>query len=489
MAFNYFFAGEIAMELFKQLIAISRKSCLCKSSVDNLISSIQVLLLIINEIKYSGVELPTLCGGLELACKVLPSSRWNVYKNLQLARKMEKLEKQVERFLSRPMQAHLLADVHHMRFETVERFDRLEGRLEQRLSSIKIGARGWVEEDEASAGIVGGVVIRDDLNVVGIWGIRGSSKTTLANEILTKSNKNILTLVKDARSGDAYSSYHVIYVTQHDVLRNLRLLMPIRDTKLSRDWGRNTNLPFNAQIILVHIGEMREMDWYRMEFPKAKVVILNFASNEYFLPHFVDDMLYLRATLLNFSVFINLTNLWSLWLEKVLVPELSNTTAPLRNLRKLSTVFYKVNNNFNLSVLDLPQIFPCLTEFVIDHYNYLVKLPESICKVNLLQNLSITSCHRLSELPVGFGLFKKLQILRLYACLELKVLPLSIGELLRLKFLAISQCVNLRSLPREICKFASLEIIDMREFMLLNLKSLRRVIYDDEVAEKWYSLD
>ncbi|KAK5832517.1 hypothetical protein PVK06_016319 [Gossypium arboreum] len=169
MAFNYFFAGEIAMELFKQLIAISRKSCLCKSSVDNLISSIQVLLLIINEIKYSGVELPalrqsqldrffeTLCGGLELACKVLPSSRWNVYKNLQLARKMEKLEKQVERFLSRPMQAHLLADVHHMRFETVERFDRLEGRLEQRLSSIKIGAGGWVEEDEASAGIVGGV--------------------------------------------------------------------------------------------------------------------------------------------------------------------------------------------------------------------------------------------------------------------------------------------------------------------------------------------
>ncbi|XP_052487296.1 probable disease resistance protein At4g33300 [Gossypium raimondii] len=820
MAFNDFFAGEIAMELLKQLIAISRKSCLCKSSADNLISSIQVLLPIIDEIKYSGVELPalrqsqldrfseTLRGGLELARKVLASSRWNVYKNLQLARKMEKLEKQVERFVSGPMQAHLLADVHHMRFETAERFDRLEGRLEQRLSSMKIGAGGWVEEavkrmeveDEASVGIVAGVGLdlaknnvkklvigRDDLNVVGIWGIGGSGKTTLANEIcrdnqvrsyfnnrilfltvsqspdlaqlrekiwgfitgneamgysnnsfvppgklqcewgtgprtlvvlddvwsssvleqlifkipsyktlvvsrfkfptkvvgevyqvqllrddesmslfchsafgqksipptanetlvkqivneckglplalkvigaslrdqpemywvsakkrLTRgepiceshenkllermaisvdylnkkvkecfldlgsfpedkkipldvliniwveshgideedtfailvelSDKNLLTLVKDARSGDAYSSYHEIYVTQHDVLRDLalhlsnhpdvnerkRLLMPRRDTELPRDWGRNTDRPFNAQIVSVHTGEMREMDWYRMEFPKAEVLILNFASNEYFLPPFMDDMPKLRAliiinyntteaTLLNFSVFTNLTNLRSLWLEKVLVPELSNTTAPLRNMRKLSTVLCKVNNSFNPSVLGLPQIFPRLTELVIDHCDDLVKLPVSICKVNSLQSLSITNCHRLSELPAGFGLLKELQILRLYACLELKVLPPSIGELIGLKYLGISQCVNLRSLPREIGRLASLEIIDMREcpqivnlpspVMLLNLKSLRRVICDDEVsgdwknvkrgmrhlhvqvAEKWYSLD
>ncbi|KAK8643067.1 hypothetical protein V6N13_012383 [Hibiscus sabdariffa] len=199
MALNDFFAGEIAMELLKQLIAVSL-------SADNLRSSIQELLPIIEEIKYSGVELPAfrqsqldrfsevLRGGLELARKVLVSSRWNVYKNLQLARRMEKLEKQVERFISGPMQAHLLADVHLMRFETVERFDRLE----HRLSSMKIGAGGWVEdavkrmevEEEASVGILGGVGLdlaknkvrkmvigRDDLSVVGIWGIGGSGKT------------------------------------------------------------------------------------------------------------------------------------------------------------------------------------------------------------------------------------------------------------------------------------------------------------------------
>ncbi|KAE8700769.1 hypothetical protein F3Y22_tig00110556pilonHSYRG00716 [Hibiscus syriacus] len=63
-----------------------------------------------------------------------------------------------------------------MRFETMKRFDRLEGRLEQRLNSMKIEAGGWVEEavkrmeaeEEASLGFICGV---------------GSGKTTLANEI------------------------------------------------------------------------------------------------------------------------------------------------------------------------------------------------------------------------------------------------------------------------------------------------------------------
>ncbi|XVE69996.1 hypothetical protein DITRI_Ditri10aG0036200 [Diplodiscus trichospermus] len=204
MSFNDLFAGEIAMELLKQLIAISRKSCLCKSSADNLIISIEGLLPIIEEIKYSGVELSalrqsqldrfseTLRGGLELARKVLVSCRWNVYKNLQLARKMEKLEKQVSRFVSGPLQAHLLADVHHMRFETMNRFERLESRLEQRLNSMKIGNGGWAEEEaavkrmeveeEASVGNLGVGMDLEESKVKNMIA-GGSGKTTLANEI------------------------------------------------------------------------------------------------------------------------------------------------------------------------------------------------------------------------------------------------------------------------------------------------------------------
>lgn len=193
--------------------------------------SIQELIPIIHEIKYTGVELsPTrqrqldflsqkLRDGQELAEKVLSSSRWNVYKNLQLARKMEKLEKTITRFVHGPMQAHVLADVHHVRFDMAERFDRIEGstrRLERRLGGIRIGivdgesSGGWIGEEVKTVEEVerwGGIgddgclmslgagmelgkrkvkemlVGQEDLNVVGIFGIGGSGKTTLAREI------------------------------------------------------------------------------------------------------------------------------------------------------------------------------------------------------------------------------------------------------------------------------------------------------------------
>ncbi|KAG5543371.1 hypothetical protein RHGRI_016187 [Rhododendron griersonianum] len=208
MAVTDFFAGEIATELLKVLFQICRKYSLCKSTAESLIDSINQLLPIIQEIKYSGVELPqprqrqldalsgSLSSGLDLANKVLRSSRWNVYKNLQLTRKMEKLDKHISRFMAGPMQAHVLADVHHMRFESAERFDRLDNsarQLERRLGEMRIGVAeggGWlgeamrrVEEEvevEGSLGNLGGgmevarrevkemVVGREELRVVGV---------------------------------------------------------------------------------------------------------------------------------------------------------------------------------------------------------------------------------------------------------------------------------------------------------------------------------
>ncbi|PPR88006.1 hypothetical protein GOBAR_AA32682 [Gossypium barbadense] len=96
-------------------------------------------------------------------------------------------------------------------------------------------------------------------------------------------------------------------------------------------------------------------------------------------------------------------------------------------------------------------------------------------------------------------MLKKLQILRLSACPELKMLPPSIGELVRLKYLDISECVNLKCLPKEVGKLVSLEKIDMRDCLqivnlpttaaLSNLKSLQRVICDDEVFGQWRNLE
>ncbi|CAN6582725.1 unnamed protein product [Malus baccata var. baccata] len=239
------------------------------------------------------------------------------------------------------------------------------------------------------------------------------------------------------------------------------------------------------------------MDWFQMEFPKCEVLILNFSSDdEYLLPPFIENMPKLRALIImnystsnailnGFSVFSNLSNLRSLWLEKVSVPQLS--TIPLKNLRKIYIILCKISNSLDQST------FPRLTELTIDHCDDLFQLPSCICAMPSLKYLSVTNCHSLYQLPADLGKLQSLQILRLYACPALQTLPASICELLRLKYIDISQCVNLRCLPMDIGKLPSLEKIDTRECSQISnlpksaamLQSLRLVVCDEDISWMW----
>lgn len=244
-----------------------------------------------------------------------------------------------------------------------------------------------------------------------------------------------------------------------------------------------------------------------MDFPKAEVLILNFSSKEYFLPPFLDNMPKLRALIVinhsnnsaleNFSVFTNLANLRSLWLEKVTIPQFSEAPIPLKNLRKMSIVLCKVSSCLGEADIDLHQLFPCLSELTIDHCDDLVELPSSICGMHSLKTLSVTNCHGLSELPADLGKLKNLLILRLYACPTLETLPRGICELDRLKYLDISQCVNVACLPERVGKLESLEKIDMRECSQIknlpksaaSLQSLRHVVCDEDVSWLWRDVE
>lgn len=251
-------------------------------------------------------------------------------------------------------------------------------------------------------------------------------------------------------------------------------------------------------------GEMKETDWFHMDFPKAEVLILNFTSSEYFLPPFIAKMSKLRAlilinnspshaNLLNPSVFANMSNLRSLWFEKISFPKFPKNSLPFEKLHKMSLVLCKINSSIDQSVMKFSSIFPNLSELTLDHCIDMVKLPMNVSGLRGLISLSITNCHSLKELPYELGTLGSLKILRLYACPNLKTLPPGICQLVCLRYLDIAQCVNLASLPENFGRLTRLEKVDMRECSCLTtlpesavyLQSLRHVICDEDISWSW----
>lgn len=241
-----------------------------------------------------------------------------------------------------------------------------------------------------------------------------------------------------------------------------------------------------------------------MQLPSTEVLILNFRSENYFLPHFMETMSKLKVLIVtnyglcpvelnNFILLGYLSNLRRIRLENVSISSLSKSLLQLRNLQKISLMMCDIGKAFGSCTSEIPQMLPNLLELEIAYCDDLVEFPIGFCNLLRLKKLSITYCNELSALPYGFGRLVNLELLSVHSCKKLKELPESICRLHKLSFLDISDCVGMTKMPERIGDLRGLRALHMRGCRGLqdlppsveDLCELKDVICDEEISYLW----
>ncbi|CAL9224411.1 unnamed protein product [Arabidopsis halleri] len=96
---------------------------------------------------------------------------------------------------------------------------------------------------------------------------------------------------------------------------------------------------------------------------------------------------------------------------------------------------------------------------------HLKELPDLSTATNL-EELDLSECSSLPELPFSIGSLQKLQMLRLRRCSSLVELPSSIGSLQKLQLLELQGCSKLEALPTNI-NLESLDYLDLTDCLLI----------------------
>lgn len=241
-----------------------------------------------------------------------------------------------------------------------------------------------------------------------------------------------------------------------------------------------------------------------MQLPDVKALVLNFESQIYALPPFIESMCQLKvlvltnygfhqAELKNFQLLDHLPNLKRIRLQHVSIPLISTSMLQLQNLQKISLVMCETKKMFDTCRLGAPCIWPNLVEINIDCCSDLVELPVRFYGLIHLKKLSITYCQELIQVHEDLGKLINLEVLRFYSCTKLSGLPRSVGCLQRLKFLDLSDCIAMACLPEEIGELQELRTIHMEGCSELaelphsvsSLVQLQYVICNEETACSW----
>ncbi|KAH8972836.1 hypothetical protein BDL97_01G012400 [Sphagnum fallax] len=173
----------------------------------------------------------------------------------------------------------------------------------------------------------------------------------------------------------------------------------------------------------------------------------------------------------NFIQSRNLDNLRWLCLQECMIQKLPSNLFKCSRLQvlhltkcnHLHNVFDFLINNFNSSINVDMKTLPIaisLQELILSGCSRLQELPTSIGQFNALQELNLSWCSSLQELPTSIGQLNALQKLDLEGCLNLQELPTSIGQLNALQNLNLKGCSNLQELPTSIGQLNALQNLD-----------------------------
>jgi Leucine-rich repeat (LRR) protein len=153
------------------------------------------------------------------------------------------------------------------------------------------------------------------------------------------------------------------------------------------------------------------------------------------------------TTVENFIQSQNLNNLQWLCFQECMIQKLPSnlfkcSCLQVLNLTKcnhLQIIFDflidNLNSSINVDIRKLP-IAISLQELILSGCSSLQELPTSIGQLNALQELNLSRCSSLQKLRTSIGQLNALQTLNLSWCSSLQELPTSIGELNALQNLA-----------------------------------------------------
>ncbi|XP_027153277.1 probable disease resistance protein At5g66900 [Coffea eugenioides] len=330
--------------------------------------------------------------------------------------------------------------------------------------------------------------------------------------LLELSDRNLINLVLQSEDGH--------FAMQHDLLRDLvvyqnaldpieqrtRMIVEINENSFPDWWTKGDQPSLHPRLLSITTDELFASKWHDLRQPEAEVLVLNFQTRIYALPHFMERMSNLKvlivtnygfhqAELKDFDLIGHVLNLKRIRLERVSIPCIGIPMLQLKNLRKISLVMCDIEKAFENCSFRAPSIWPNLVEMNIDYCSDLIAFPVGLCNLASLEKLSITYCQELIALPQEIGNLTKLKALRLYSCTKLSSLPGSIGGLKKLKYLDLSDCLELAHLPDEIGKLEALGTIHMKGCGELrglppsvrDLGQLEKVICDEEVSYFWRS--